>query len=124
MATTPNSKSTGNRQTRRTTTSKSKPKVSDQPQNPTLVLSNLERESRQEEPFIVHLPNGEQVEIGDPGELDYAVAATAESPADALAAAMSEEDYGKLIDSGVKLWQFAEILKMWRDHYGMGTQGE
>src|SRR5699024_10786195 len=120
MATTPNSKSTGNRQTRRTTTSK--PKVSDQPQNPTLVLSNLERESRQEEPFIVHLPNGEQVEIGDPGELDYAVAATAESPADALAAAMSEEDYGKLIDSGVKLWQFAEILKMWRDHYGMGTQ--
>ena len=122
MATTPNSKSTGNRQTRRTTTSK--PKVSDQPQNPTLVLSNLERESRQEEPFIVHLPNGEQVEIGDPGELDYAVAATAESPADALAAAMSEEDYGKLIDSGVKLWQFAEILKAWRDHYGMGTQGE
>lgn len=124
MATTPNSKSTGNRQARRTTTSKPKPKVSDQPQNPTLVLSNLERESRQEEPFIVHLPDGEQVEIGDPGELDYAVAATAESPADALAAAMSEEDYGKLIDSGVKLWQFAEILKMWRDHYGMGTQGE
>ena len=124
MATTPNSKSTGNRQTRRATTSKPKPKVSDQPQNPTLVLSNLERESRQEEPFIVHLPDGEQVEIGDPGELDYAVAATAESPADALAAAMSEEDYGKLIDSGVKLWQFAEILKAWRDHYGMGTQGE
>lgn len=122
MATTSNSKSTGNRQARRSTTSK--PKVSDQPQNPTLVLSSLERESRQEEPFIVHLPDGEQVEIGDPGELDYAVAATAESPADALAAAMSEEDYGKLIDSGIKLWQFAEILKMWRDHYGVGTQGE
>ena len=122
MATTSNRKTTGNRQTRRSTASK--PKVSDQPQNPTLVLDNLERESRQEEPFIVHLPSGEQVEIGDPGELDYAVAATAESPVDALSAAMSEEDYGKLVDSGVKLWQFAEILKAWRDHYGMGSEGE
>lgn len=114
---------TGNRQTRRAAP-KAAPKTSDQPVQPGVVLSQLERESTGVDPFYVHLEGDDPIEIGDPQELPYSLLAAEANPHDAFMEAMTPEDYERFLDLDLKMWQWKKIFDRWREHYGLGTPGE
>lgn len=81
-------------------------------------------------PFIFDLettdddgePNG-VIEIGNPAYLPYELAVSRDLDA-VFEAAMSEDDWNKFLDAGFNSLQAGMVFSKWRQHYGMGSQGE
>lgn len=109
-----------------TTPKKAASKASKKKSQPvsSLDLSSLVREETRET-FTVTLPNGDEVSIIDPQDLDYVDVAGNPNILEVFELAMSDEDYEKLlVEGGLKAWQFGEIFNKWREWYGLGTPGE
>lgn len=63
------------------------------------------------------------VTIGSPGDVPYAIASSNSLDA-VFSYAMSDEDWGKFIDADLTTAQAGLVFIKWRQHYGMGSQGE
>lgn len=124
MATNSTGRTTANRATRRAAPKKAAaPKPAEAaPAGAHLSLADLEREARAE-PFKVELLDGSVVEVGDPQDLDFELLSESD-PFEAFERTMDPDDYDALIKGGLKAWQFRIVFEAWRQHFGLGTQGE
>lgn len=124
MATNSTGKTTANRATRRAAPKKAAaPKPAEVvPSGAHLSLADLEKEARVE-PFKVELLDGSVVEVGDPQDLDFELLSESD-PFEAFERTMDPDDYDALIKGGLKAWQFKIVFEAWRQHFGLGTQGE
>lgn len=99
---------------------------------PNLVVSNLEREEpAPSDPYLVRLQVTDEdgkakpadVVLGDPADVEFDILIS-NNPLTILAAAMSDEDFDTFLSSGIKGWQAAQIIKDWREYYGVTSAGE
>lgn len=95
-----------------------------------MTLDELESEAAELpdlEPFTFDtVGNGDDediVTINSPGTVPYAIASGNSLDA-VFSYAMSDEDWGKFIDADLTTAQAGIVFLKWRQHYGMGSQGE
>lgn len=78
-------------------------------------------------PFVFDtVGNGNEedcVVIGSPGDVPYAIASSSSLDA-VFSYAMSDEDWNKFINADLTTAQAGLVFVKWRQHYGMGSQGE
>lgn len=88
-------------------------------------LAKVEREQRPE-PFTLELSDGSEVTFADPKKMHFTVLTTMDelSPVEQVKT-LTGEGYDRLaadpeMDGEALEW----IMGLWRDHYGLGDQGE
>lgn len=145
----PTGASTGNRATRRASTSKKGTSATKKPATeakPTASVEDL-KDSKPESaahatldeleaeaaelleipPFVLDtVGDGNEedfITIGSPGDVPYAISSSNSLDA-VFSYAMSEEDWNKFIDADLTTAQAGIVFLKWRQHYGIGTQGE
>jgi hypothetical protein len=91
----------------------------------TAQLAKVERENRPE-PFTLELTDGSEVTFADPKKLHFTVLTTMDemSPVDQVKTLTGEGYEALAADPQMDGEALEWIMGLWRDHYGLGDQGE
>lgn len=86
------------------------------------VVLDLDTETRPEKdikpPFVVKV-GGKAVTFKDPGEIDWRVLATVDTPADLVRVSLSSEDREHLTSQVLEGWKFNRLMDSYYQHYDM-----
>lgn len=86
------------------------------------VVLDLDEETRPEKdikpPFVVKVGN-KKITFKDPGEIDWRVLATVETPADMVRVSLETEDRQHLTSHVLPGWKFNRLMESYYQHYDM-----
>lgn len=86
------------------------------------VVLDLDLETRPEKdvkpPFIVKV-GGKAITFKDPGEIDWRVLATVDTPADLIRVSLAGEDREHLTSQVLEAWKFNRLMDSYYQHYDM-----